>query len=154
MKVLNKSWWDFKGTVNGTQYFLRPLWGILFLLPGVLVTIGAIKSAVMKMKEGGEDYHHSFGDNVEGLIEFAGEWYVAAGGLGVLLFITGYVAAIWLNLSTINKRLNSITPDQKVLGWFFAIFSNLMGWLFIILKNGTPKPEGAKEYIHSHWRKG
>ncbi len=158
-RFLNKDWWDFKGTANGTKYFLRPLWGLLFILPGALLLGSAMKSSMMKLIDKAEalgpgTHMFTFSDNIKMTAEFFDILFTTGSVFGLLLFVLGYIASVWLSLSTVNKRLNSVWADQKVWGWIFYIFFNTAVSIILIFKNGVHKPEGAKEFIHAHWRKG
>ena len=54
---------------------------------------------------------------------------------GISLIALGYIPAIWLMLSTVNKRLNAFaaTSNQKIIGWLMYIFVPvvpLLLWVF------------------------
>ncbi len=157
-RFLNKDWWDFKGTVNGTKYFLRPLWGLLFILPGALVLGGAVKSSMMKLIDkveamGPGVHTFTFGDNIRMTAEFFDILFTTGSVIGLLLFVAGYIATFWLSLSTINKRLNSITPDQKFFGWFMSLFFNGAMSIYLTFKNAIPKkPDNGTVFVPAHWR--
>ena len=76
-----KKYFDFNGTINGTDYFLRSLVGGVSFV--VATSIGAAISV----------------------------------DASIWISILALIPLFWLNLSTINKRLNALLPENKVLGW-------------------------------------
>lgn len=94
-------YFDFKGTIDGTAYFLRTfIGGIGYGLLTSVVTAISIDASI----------------------------FVSTLGL---------IPLVWLSLSTINKRLNAIMPDEKPLGWILSLlpFIGYIMSLFLIFKN-------------------
>ena len=81
-------YFQFKNTINGTDYFLRGLATLLFIIPiGILVGIGV---ALIKTN-------------------------VVLAGLLVGLGALGIIPMIWFSLATTYKRINSFFPKQATL---------------------------------------
>ena len=84
-------YFQFKNTTNGTDYFLRGLATLLFIIPiGILIGIGV---ALIKTNA-----------VLAGLLV----------GLGVL----GIIPMIWFSLATSYKRINAFFPNKA--GWLLA----------------------------------
>ena len=95
MKYLKEKfgkYFEFKNTINGTDYFLRGLFNLVFLIPiGIFVGVGVALITT----------------NV-----------VLAGvlvGLGALLLIP----MMWFSLATTYKRISSFFPGKA--GWLVAV---------------------------------
>jgi len=85
-------YFQFKNTTNGTDYFLRGLATVLFIIPiGILIGIGV---ALIKTNA-----------VLAGLLV----------GLGVL----GIIPMIWFSLATSYKRINAFFPGKA--GWLLAV---------------------------------
>ena len=83
-------YFEFKNTVNGTDYFLRGLASVLFSIPiGVLLGIGI------------------------GILSFGGNAIVA--GMFILLGALSFIPMIWFSLATTYKRINAFFPKKA--GW-------------------------------------
>ena len=81
-------YFQFKNTINGTDYFLRGLATLLFIIPiGILVGIGV---ALIKTNA-----------VLAGLLV----------GLGAL----GIIPMIWFSLATTYKRINAFFPNKATL---------------------------------------
>jgi len=91
MKYLKEKfgkYFQFKNTINGTDYFLRGLATILFLIPiGIFVGVGI---ALLPSNPA-----------IAGLLV----------GLGALLLIP----MLWFSIATSYKRINSFFPDKATL---------------------------------------
>ena len=84
-------YFQFKNTTNGTDYFLRGLAMLLFVIPiGILIGIGV---ALLKTN-----------------VVLAGA-LVAIGALGV-------IPMMWFSLATTYKRINAFFPGKA--GWLLA----------------------------------
>ena len=62
---------------------------------------------------------------------------VEAEQAGALLLVLGFVPALILGLSTTNKRLNALMPDNKILGWVLC-FIPYVSWfmsLYLLFAN-------------------
>ena len=106
-----KKYFDFNGTINGTNYFLR---GLVAAIPAV------IANAIFL---GGVDYSASGGE----------------AGLALLAFFAVLIPIVVLNLSTLNKRLNALMPDNKILGWVLC-FIPFVSWimsLYLLFANSN-----------------
>jgi len=91
LKTKFGKYFQFKNTTNGTDYFLRGLALILFIIPiGIFVGIGI---ALLPSNPA-----------VAGLLV----------GLGVL----GIIPMIWFSLATTYKRINAFFPNNA--GWLLA----------------------------------
>ena len=85
-------YFQFKNTTNGTDYFLRGLAIILFIIPiGILIGIGV---ALLKTN-----------------VVLAGA-LVAIGALGI-------IPMMWFSLATAYKRINAFFPGKA--GWLVAV---------------------------------
>jgi len=81
-------YFQFKNTINGTDYFLRGLATLLFIIPiGILVGIGV---ALIKTN-------------------------VVLAGLLVGLGALGIIPMIWFSLATTYKRINAFFPKHATL---------------------------------------
>jgi uncharacterized membrane protein YhaH (DUF805 family) len=93
-KLKNKfgKYFEFKNTTNGTDYFLRGLATVLFLIPiGLFVGIGI---AILNSQP-----------------------VIAAILIGLSCFIL--VPMIWFSLATTYKRINAFFPGKA--GWLVAV---------------------------------
>jgi len=93
-KLKNKfgKYFQFKNTINGTDYFLRGLAMILFVIPiGLFLGVGI---ALLKTN-----------------VVLAGA-LVAIGALGV-------IPMMWFSLATTYKRINAFFPGKA--GWLVAV---------------------------------
>ena len=93
-KLKNKfgKYFQFKNTINGTDYFLRGLAMILFVIPiGLFLGVGI---ALLKTN-----------------VVLAGA-LVAIGALGV-------IPMMWFSLATTYKRINAFFPSKA--GWLVAV---------------------------------
>ena len=91
LKTKFGKYFQFKNTTNGTDYFLRGLALILFIIPiGIFVGIGI---ALLPSNPA-----------IAGLLV----------GLGVL----GIIPMIWFSLATTYKRINAFFPNNA--GWLLA----------------------------------
>lgn len=85
-------YFQFKNTTNGTDYFLRGLFNILFLIPiGILVGIG---------------------------VALLGSSPIIA-GLLILVGCLFIIPMIWFSLATSYKRINAFFPGKA--GWLVAV---------------------------------
>ena len=93
MKYLKEKfgkYFQFKNTINGTDYFLRGLATILFLIPiGILVGVG-----VAIMTSGGN---------------------AVLAGILVLLAALLLIPMFWFSLATTYKRINAFFPSKATL---------------------------------------
>ena len=88
LKTKFGKYFQFKNTINGTDYFLRGLATILFAIPiGVFMGIGIVAMASN----------------------------VVIGSLFVLLGCLFIIPMIWFSLATTYKRINSFFPKQATL---------------------------------------
>ena len=91
MKYLKEKfgkYFQFKNTINGTDYFLRGLATILFLIPiGIFVGVGVALITTNAV--------------LAGLLV----------GIGALLLIP----MLWFSIATSYKRINSFFPDKATL---------------------------------------
>ena len=88
LKTKFGKYFQFKNTINGTDYFLRGLAMLLFVIPiGILVGIGV---ALLKTN-----------------VVLAGA-LVAIGALGV-------IPMMWFSLATTYKRINAFFPNKATL---------------------------------------
>lgn len=84
-------YFQFKNTTNGTDYFLRGLATLLFVIPiGLFIGVGAVLIKTNAV--------------LAGLLV----------GLGVL----GIIPMIWFSLATTYKRINAFFPNKA--GWLVA----------------------------------
>ena len=93
-KLKNKfgKYFEFKNTTNGTNYFLRGLATILFLIPiGIFVGIGLRSALAMEL--------------------------IAAILIGLASLTL--VPMIWFSLATSYKRINAFFPGKA--GWLVAV---------------------------------
>ena len=105
-----KKYFDFNGTISGTNYFLR---GLVAAIPAVIANALVV------------DYSANGGEAALFLI-------------GVFAILAPIVV---FNLSTLNKRLNALMPQNKILGWvlcFIPIISAFMS-LYLIFANSDAK---------------
>ena len=95
MKYLKEKfgkYFQFKNTINGTDYFLRGLATILFLIPiGIFVGVGVALITTNAV--------------LAGLLV----------GIGALLLIP----MLWFSIATSYKRINSFFPGKA--GWLVAV---------------------------------
>ena len=85
-------YFQFKNTTNGTDYFLRGLFNLLFLIPiGILVGIG---------------------------VALLGSSPIIA-GLLILVGCLFIIPMIWFSLATSYKRINAFFPGKA--GWLVAV---------------------------------
>ena len=93
MKYLKEKfgkYFQFKNTINGTDYFLRGLAMLLFVIPiGILIGVG-----VGIMTAGGN---------------------TALAGIFVLLGALCVIPMIWFSLATTYKRINAFFPKKATL---------------------------------------
>jgi len=83
-------YFQFKNTINGTDYFLRGLALLLFIIPiGILIGIGI------------------------GIMTSGGNGLLA--GILVLLGALLVIPMIWFSLATTYKRINSFFPNKATL---------------------------------------
>ena len=88
LKTKFGKYFQFKNTINGTDYFLRGLATILFAIPiGVFMGIGIVAMASN----------------------------VLIGSLLVLLGCLFIIPMIWFSLATTYKRINAFFPNQATL---------------------------------------
>ena len=81
-------YFQFKNTTNGTDYFLRGLATLLFIIPiGILIGIGV---ALIKTN-------------------------AVLAGLFVGLGVLGIIPMIWFSLATTYKRINAFFPNKATL---------------------------------------
>ncbi len=102
-----KKYFDFNGTINGLNYFLR---GLLAGIPLGIMNVLLI-------------------DNP------------AASGSALALFFLLLIPSVWFSLSTTNKRLNALMPDQKVVGWILCFIPIISWGMSIYLLFGNSKIE-------------
>ena len=87
-------YFQFKNTINGTDYFIRGLALLLFIIPiGILIGIGI------------------------GIMTAGGNGLLA--GILVLLGALLVIPMIWFSLATTYKRINAFFPGKA--GWLVAI---------------------------------
>ena len=85
-------YFQFKNTLNGTDYFFRGLGAILFFFPiGIFVGIG---------------------------IALIGSDLKVAGIISIILGILFIIPMIWFSLATSYKRINAFFPNKA--GWLLA----------------------------------
>ena len=93
MKYLKEKfgkYFQFKNTINGTDYFLRGLAMLLFIIPiGILVGVG-----VAIMTSGGN---------------------AVLAGILVLLALLLVIPMLWFSLATTYKRINAFFPSKATL---------------------------------------
>lgn len=104
--ILNAQSLRWGGTIDGVNYYFRSF----AALPAIIVAIIALFAGVSLIETG------DVGAVIGSIITFLG-------GVYILLV---YVYIIWLGLTTINKRLNALLPNNKVLGWI-ALFIPYVG---------------------------
>lgn len=101
-----KKYFDFNGTINGTNYFLRNL---LLAIPAVFANAFIT----------------------------SGSYEGSGAALVLIVFFAFLFLLAAFSFSTINKRLNALMPDNKILGWilmFIPVVSSIMG-LYLIFAN-------------------
>lgn len=106
-----KKYFNFKGTISGNEYFLRPL---VMLIPFLIV----FASAFVFPGNGSEDNYLPF----------------------ILIVIPIYLIGAWLGLSTINKRLNAFFTDNHKIAAWICMFVPYIGTalsLYLWFANGT-----------------
>ncbi len=102
-----KKYFDFNGTINGTNYLLRGL-------------VNGIPALVLNMLLLENPANH---------------------GPSALIMLLLVIPMVWFGLSTTNKRLNALMPENKVLGWILN-FLPFAGWILgIYLIFGNSKIE-------------
>ena len=109
----------WSGTINGVNYYFRGFAALPALIIALLLIIGGTTLSTT-------------GD--------AG----AVIGIGIVILgwiygILAYIHAIWLMLTTINKRLNALLPDNKVLGWVLVLvpYANIIMSLYLLFANSN-----------------
>ena len=101
-----KKYFDFNGTINGTNYFLRNL---LLAIPAVFANAFVT----------------------------SGSYEGSGAALVLIVFFAFLFLLAAFSFSTINKRLNALMPDNKILGWiliFIPVVSSIMS-LYLIFAN-------------------
>ena len=97
MKYLKEKfgkYFQFKNTINGTDYFLRALAILLFVIPmAIFIGVGV------------------------GIIYAGGNTLLA--GILVLLGVLLMIPMIWFSLATSYKRINAFFPGKA--GWLVAV---------------------------------
>ena len=92
-----KKYFDFNGTINGTNYFLRNL---LLAIPAVFANAFVTSGS-----------------------------YEGTGAAAVLIVLFAFLLILAaFSLSTLNKRLNALMPDNKILGWVLC-FLPFVSWI-------------------------
>ena len=108
MKYLKEKfgkYFQFKNTINGTDYFLRGLALILFFIPiGLFIGIGL------------------------GII--AGGGNAALAGILILLGCLFIIPMIWFSLATTYKRINAFFPKQATLLTILTFISSGIAEVF------------------------
>jgi len=90
LKTKFGKYFQFKNTINGTDYFLRGLAMLLFIIPiGILIGVGV------------------------GIISAGGNAVLA--GILVLLGALLTIPMIWFSLATTYKRINAFFPNKATL---------------------------------------
>ena len=109
-----KKYFDFNGTINGTNYFLRNL---LLAIPAVFANAFITSGS-----------------------------YEGSGAALVLIVLFAFLFLLAaFSFSTINKRLNALMPDNKVLGWvlcFIPVVSSIMSFYLIFANSKIEKHNG------------
>ena len=93
-----KKWFNFKGTIDGLTFFARPLLGLLFFIPAMLL---------------------------EG-------WSEVTPNEAPLYYLLFSIPAIWLSLSTTNKRINALFSNNKAAAWI-AVLIPYVGFIMNII---------------------
>jgi len=90
LKTKFGKYFQFKNTINGTDYFLRGLAMLLFIIPiGILIGVGV------------------------GIISAGGNAVLA--GILVLLGALFTIPMLWFSLATTYKRINAFFPNKATL---------------------------------------
>jgi len=90
LKTKFGKYFQFKNTINGTDYFLRGLAMLLFIIPiGILIGVGV------------------------GIISAGGNAVLA--GILVLLGALLTIPMLWFSLATTYKRINAFFPNKATL---------------------------------------
>ena len=120
MELKKNNWINFKGTISGGTFFVRTL------------LIAAIASLIVFVAISG---------SYDGSIN-----HLSPGGTFILLI--AYVTAIVFGLSSTNKRLNALMPDNKILGWvlcFIPFIGTIMSAYLVV---GNAATYGGGENAH------
>ncbi len=104
-----KKYFDFNGTINGTNYFLR---GLVAGIPALIANVTLVDP------------------------------YISGGVLAFMLILL--IPTVWFSLSTTNKRLNALMPDQKVLGWVLCFIPIISWGMSVYLLFGNSKIKNHK----------
>ena len=105
-------WIDFNGTISGGEYFVRGLVSGIFYIAALGI------ASVLSDGTGGA------GDIVS-----------------LIALIAGVMTSLAFGLSTTNKRLNALMPNNKVLGWVLTLVP-FFGWYLLFANSDIEKHNG------------
>ena len=117
---------QFSGTISGTTYFLRMLFTILLVIPGIILLFSFFGSYMMN--EGFIDMNNPEGfdqlafqekieDNPE---EFFGNLWSSVSSGWIISIIIAFLPALWFSLASYYKRISALFYKNR--NNIFAIF--------------------------------